>query len=273
MPVVKDIESFLIPLMHAVRTKLFDKREAIHFLHIGKCAGSQVRILAQDINARSKTLRIVKHRHDFYFDRLRETDRYFFSIRDPISRFRSGFYCRKRRSQPVYDFAWSSGESLAYNHFEHANDLAEALFSEGETGRQAFMAMKSIRHTAQNQVDWFARFGDIFVTRPPVWIIRQENFEDDLAVLSRLLGADLVGIVQQQRGTGAAFHSNDYAGARPLSELAKANLTRWYAQDFEFYKACENWIHEQPEGTKPVSASIRTSGMAAYSHPTPVFGS
>jgi len=226
-----------------------DQREPIHFLHIGKCAGTQIKNAAEIINAQSADLRIIKHGHDTYLDDIPTDERYFFAIRDPISRFRSGFYSRLRRGQPLHDYAWSSGEAAAFARFEHANALAEALFADGETGRHAFMAMKSIRHAAQNQVDWFARFGDIFVSRPPIWVLRQEHFSDDLAVLSARIGVDLRQVVEERGRDSSARHANDYAGVPAFSPEAKANLARWYAQDIAFYGLCEWWIGDQLAGT------------------------
>jgi len=222
-----------------------DPREQVHFLHIGKCAGTAIMDVAAMLEETSPDMRIIYSGHDTYLMDIPETDRYFFGVRDPITRFRSGFYSRKRRGRPQYDYHWTQGEALAFANFEHANDLAEALFAQGETGRRAFMAMKSIRHCSQNQVDWFSRAGDLFVNRPPVWILRQEHFAADFAVLCGRLGLDFDAVYAKQNAGGANSHANDYTGAPPLSDLAKANLARWYAPDFELYAMCENWIGEQ----------------------------
>ena len=171
-----------------------------------------------------------------------EDARYFFSIRNPISRFYSGFYSRKRKGQPRRNAEWTIFDEFAFDEFEEANDLAEALFSGGVMERKAVAAIKSIRHTAQNQFDWFYCCGSFLDVRPPVYIIRQENFDEDFqafmihANLEKYL--DKVEIARD----GVASHANDYSKTPPLSEKARQNLEIWYAQDMAFHRMCVDWI-------------------------------
>ena len=214
----------------------------VHFLHIGKNAGTQIWGISNQINNRSRSVRIIKHDHDVSLKHLRETDEYFFSIRDPITRFKSGFYSRKRKGQPATFVEWTRHDALAFGSFEHANDLAESLFESGRTGEVAWAAMKSLRHSSQNQSDWFDCRGNFLSVQPPIWIIRQERFEDDLKqFLSRLnleLGIEDIKIVDGD----VASHKNNYELTPPISEKAAEKLRKWYAQDFEFYRLCDNWI-------------------------------
>lgn len=226
--------------------------EEIYFLHIGKCAGSQVASIAEKLDEQSSAVRIRKLQHHVYLKDIPEDVRYFFAIRDPISRFVSGFYSRKRRGRPRYDFEWSRGEALAFSEFEHAGDLAEALFSDGLRGRSAFMAIKSIRHTSQDQVDWFCRNGDFLGNRPPIWILRTEHFSIDLGDLSQRIGIDLTGLIAETENGSVVRHSNNYSDVPDLSEKAQSNLLKWYAQDCEFYRQCELWMSQQ-RGVKDVS--------------------
>ncbi|MBK1634633.1 sulfotransferase family 2 domain-containing protein [Rhodovulum adriaticum] len=213
-------------------------RRRIHFLHIGKTAGTQMKHVAQQVNAQSKTVTLVKHGHDVFLKDLPEDEAYFFCMRDPISRFRSGFYSRKRKGQPKTYNEWTDYERAAFETFEHANDLAEALFAEDETGLRAFGAMKSMRHTAQNQSDWFYCCGNFLQVRPPVWVLRQESFAQDLEKFASRAGLDVAYHLSE---TPAHAHRNDYSAVPPLSERAHDNLRRWYAQDFELIRACEAW--------------------------------
>jgi hypothetical protein len=214
----------------------------IQFLHIGKCAGTQIASLAEKINAMRNGIKIVKHRHHVTLAALPRDAEYFFSIRSPETRFISGFYSRKRNGRPRFDFEWTPSEREAFSSFHHANDLAEALFIDGAAGRLAFAAMQSIRHIAINQSDYFKHCGDFLNNRAPVTIIRQEYFERDIGVLAGKLGLDVLPPLETDP---VAAHKNDYAGLRPLSELAKENLRKWYAQDFEFYRHCSIWLERQ----------------------------
>lgn len=211
----------------------------IVFLHIGKNAGTQITYVSQQL-AKSG-IRIEKSSHSTKLKKIDKGVLYFFSIRDPISRFRSGFYSRKRKGQPRTYVEWSKYEAFAFGKFEHANDLAESLFRKDELGLAATKAISSIFHTAMHQIDWFERVLN-FELRPPVWIIRQERFKDDLEILLRKLNSKL-GIDDLIITTDPKLtHENDYAGVPDLSELGKANLRSWYSRDFAFYDLCIDWI-------------------------------
>ncbi|QUL37664.1 sulfotransferase family 2 domain-containing protein [Erythrobacter sp. JK5] len=218
------------------------RRRVVYFLHIGKAAGSQVKQMMAQVNREADGVLMKGLSHDVTLADLPEPADYFFSIRDPISRFRSGFYSRKRRGRPLNDIAWTPHEETAFANFEHAADLAEALFAPGEEGMRAAAAMKSIRHTAQDQIDWFALAGDIFTVRPPVWVLRQEHLEADMKVLLDRLGVDFT---PEARRDAKGAHANDYAGIPDLTETGIANLKRWYAQDVAFYEAVETWMSSQ----------------------------
>lgn len=215
------------------------KRREVYFLHIGKAAGSQVKQMMAQVNAERSDINFRGLTHDVMLADLPEPSDYFFSIRDPISRFRSGFYSRKRFGRPLNDIPWTPHEATAFGNFEHAAELAEALFAPGETGLKAAAAMKSIRHTAQDQIDWFALAGDIFTVRPPVWILRQERLEADMKVLLDRLGVEFK---PKARRDAKGAHANDYSTVPDLSEAGIANLRRWYSQDFALYDAAETWM-------------------------------
>ena len=90
-----------------------------------------------------------------------------------------------------------------------------------------------------DQIGWFDREGAFLQIRPPITIIRQEEFEKDVARFLHLIGFDQP---VQLTDDATLAHRNDYADTPPLSEKARANLSRWYAQDIEFYRLCEFWL-------------------------------
>ncbi|PTM92771.1 sulfotransferase family 2 domain-containing protein [Mycoplana dimorpha] len=212
----------------------------VHFLHIGKNAGTQISAVSAHVMEQKPDLEIVKHSHQIRLVELPKTAEYFFSIRDPISRFVSGFYSRKRKGRPRLNVEWSSGERIAFTEFEHAVELAEALWSPGARGDLAFQAMRAISHTAAMQADWFYRQGFFLKTRPPVWIVRQDALEADLRRLFLILGYEGVLPIRAE-----AAHSNDYSAVPPLSDLARQNLRLWFAQDLAFVDLCHRWIAAQ----------------------------
>lgn len=216
----------------------------IIFLHIGKNAGTQITFLTEQL--KTSGIHVEKIPHSAKLKAIREDVPYFFSVRDPITRFKSGFYSRKRKGQPRLYVEWSRYEAFAFQRFEHANDLAEALLRKDELGLDAVKAISSIRHTAMHQIDWFEGMLNLDL-RPPVWIIRQENFEADFDELLRRLGLGLkVGDLELARDHVKA-HRNDYSSTPELSALAKDNLRLWYARDFAFYDLCVDWMKRNSE--------------------------
>jgi len=231
-----------------IKAKRFPPNE-VHFLHIGKNAGTEIKRISGELSKRYPERPIVYHDHHFFYKFLPPKAKYFFSIRDPISRFRSAFYSRKRKGYPSFDVNWSPHESLAFSNFDHANELAESLFEKGDVGNTAFAAIKSLSHTSQNQSDWFYVRGSFLELTPPVWIIRQEQFAADLEVFLRRAGYDIALEDLVSRPDPTASNRGDYSDIPPISEKGKENLRRWYAQDFELYRACEAWMEAQDAGT------------------------
>lgn len=212
----------------------------VHFLHISKCAGTQVAAVTAAVAPV-----ILCHPHNVALRDLPAEQPWFFSIRNPVTRFVSGFYSRKRKGQPRYLVEWRLAEAQAFAAFEHANDLAEALFAPGPRGRAAFGAVHAIGHTARRQCDAFIGCGDFLTTRPPAWIIRQEQFGADMRRLLERIGLPQgngpLPLAQDARGA----HRNDYADVPALSDLAVENLSRWYASDQHLYALCDEWIGAQ----------------------------
>lgn len=212
----------------------------VHFLHVGKCAGTAIKDLAAQINALPAGPRIIPHGHARKLAELPEDAEYFFSARHPISRFKSAFSMRKRKEQPRLYREWTEGEREAFLRFPEANDLAESLFAPGPLGRQAFAAMQSIGHMHFQHIRFKVR--DIFSARPPLCVLRQEQLSHDVGHLLRRLGVD--GKASLPADLSRA-HRSDSAQSSPLSEKALANLTTWYAADIEYYRLIDAWMNEQ----------------------------
>ena len=222
-----------------VRNKFRASDQNLHFLHVGKAAGTQIVNVMEHIKSET-SLYPISHPHSIGLADLPEGERYFFSTRDPATRYYSSFYSRKRQGRPHYDNPWSPNEAIAFGNFPEANDLAEALFEEGQRGRQATAAIRSIRHTARNLVDWVRFEGHLFDRRPPVWVVRQERFASDLNILLRRLDCSEAVKIDMERRS----HTNDYSETPPLSDKALENLRAWYVQDYAFLDLCESWIVE-----------------------------
>lgn len=216
-----------------------DRRPRVHFLHIGKNGGSALKAFFDDFNAdRGQPVRIAAHGHRVKLRDLPADARYVFAVRDPITRFSSGFYSRKRQGRPRLFSPWSPAEAGAFARFEHAAELAAAIEVPGETGAAAIAAMRAIEHVRDLHLDWFDDVHEVLHRRPPVHILRQEHLEADLAVLLARLGADAPARLPRD---DTRSHRNDYAGAPALDDRARAALERWYAADIAFVALARAW--------------------------------
>ena len=93
--------------------------------------------------------------------------------------------------------------------------------------------MRTIRHLSTSYWYWFSdptyfkrRSEDV------LWIGRQESL--DIAGLAHAIGVERLSLPEDSRA------ANRNTGSKPdLSELARHNLRRWYAKDYEFLALCD----------------------------------
>jgi hypothetical protein len=204
----------------------------IRYIHVGKTGGTAVKSVLSQISRRTLRYQFLSSGHEFKFGNLGERERYFFSLREPLSRFRAGFYSRLRKGQPRLYNEWSSDEEAAFQRFPHANDLGEALSSRDPLiKRAAVRAMNSIRHVSEPLIDFFPDFEEV-LRHPPIIILRQEYLYSDLKMLLRRLRLDHL---LPEAIDPTAKHANDYRSTPGLSELAVRNLREHYARDIHLY--------------------------------------
>ena len=187
------------------------------------------------------SLRFALNGHGMRLYRLPPETRYFFSIRHPVSRFKSAFYERKRQGRGGQN-KWSRHEQESFETFAHAVDLAENLFDDSPDGQKARASMHSIQHVRTFHFSWFHPHGHFLALRPPIWILRQENFDEDLNTFARKLG---LAAAPDKRADADRAKVATYDGVPALSGKAVSNLERWYAPDILFYQDCELWLKEQ----------------------------
>jgi hypothetical protein len=222
-------------------------RPVIHFLHIGKTAGTAIRNAFHGRHhfKSSKALFVIHH-HGTRLCDIPKTDGIFFVVRDPVSRFVSGFYSRLRKGQPRIFNPWTEDEAIAFTNFPTPNLLGESLSSNSVDVRdQASSAMRSIGHVRNSYWDWF---GDKLLLASCadriVWVGRQEKLGQDFYRLkdefelpeSMDLPADKV-----------KSHRNPESFDKSLSELAVKNLREWYAMEYEFISCLIKHKLLQPE--------------------------
>jgi hypothetical protein len=218
--------------LHFIK-KIFSK-DKLHFLHIGKTAGSSVKYALQK---RLKLFwkekyQIVCHPHSFTLEDIPAGERFFFIVRDPIKRFVSGFYSRKRKGQPRYYYEWSEKEREAFSNFVTPNELGEALSDSNEEKRDlAREALQNIQHVKSSYWDWF-KSHKYFETRlnDLLSVLRLDSLEVDFQELMESVGVTNAVLPEDP----VLKHKNPSDVDKTLSEEALKNLKRWYQADYDF---------------------------------------
>jgi hypothetical protein len=208
-----------------------DRRPVAHFLHVGKAAGTALKYALTDVE-RSSRYRLILHTHFTRLDAVPEDDFFFFCVRDPISRFLSGFLSRQREGRPRYVIPWREDEKTAFSRFDSADGLAVALSAGGRRQQEAEDAMGAIRHVRDSYWTWF-KDPHYFRQRSDhvLWVGRQESL--DVESLSSSLGVKALHLPDDP----VVAHLN--TEEKPaLSDLARENLRNWYAKDYEFLELC-----------------------------------
>ncbi|MGB1251985.1 MAG: sulfotransferase family 2 domain-containing protein [Candidatus Promineifilaceae bacterium] len=214
-------------------------KPALHFLHLGKTGGSAIRSTLKPYRSHG-CYQLHLHPHTTALNDIPIGGKVFFFVRDPISRFVSGFYSGKRQGQPLYNNRWSVHERVAFANFETPNNLACALSDENQNKRKlAEHTMQKIRHVRDSYWRWF-RDPDYFASRSAdiLFIGSQAQLNSDFEVLKSLIGLphDLSLPTDEVQSHKTPAHLDRY-----LSERAIVNLTKWYSADFHFVTLCEKW--------------------------------
>jgi hypothetical protein len=218
-------------------------RQIIHFLHIGKTGGSAIKYAISQ-HAIGSRYAIYFHSHSFRLTNVPKGEKIIFFLRDPISRFVSGFYSRQRQGQPRYFIPWSENEKIAFEEFSTPNQLALALSSmDADKKKRAQLAMKYIQHVRDSYWRWFksedyfkSRLSDIF------FVGFQERLTEDFEILKSKIGLpESVKLPSDD----VQSHRNPAHVNKALEDEAVANLKNWYKDDFQFISLCKQFMEDQ----------------------------
>lgn len=208
----------------------------MHFIHVGKTGGTaltQALLECRD----AADYEILLCGHAVTLGHIPPGEHVMFILRNPLSRFVSGFNGRLREDLPRYHYPWTEGERRAFERFKTPDELATALSSRDEAQRLAAEdAMQSIGHVNTPYSYWFGSESAFRRRLPDVFFIAfQERLNDDFERLKRKLrlpeDAHLPAGEKDAHRTPAGY-------SRQLSETARTNLRRWYARDLAFVALC-----------------------------------
>ena len=206
-----------------------------HLLHIGKTGGTAIKT-ALEHHARGAHYTLAVHPHRFALADVPASEYAVFFLRDPMSRFISGFHSRKRQGAPRYHFPWSPEEALAFGRFDTPNDLALSLSSPDPDVRQAARdGMRSIKHVRDGFAHWLGSVEYLEQRRSGLLFIGfQEHLTEDFDALKRVLGCPDVALPTDEMAAHRAPAGLD----RHLEPQAIENLSAWYAEDYRILSVC-----------------------------------
>ena len=237
----------LPPLIRRAKRMLRGANESrpVHFLHVGKTGGTAFKHAVAAAKDRDAPVVIHLHPHRFGLRDVPEGERFMFFVRDPVTRFVSGFYSRQREGRPRYAARWSPDERAAFERFATPDELAAALSStDPEKARFAQFAMRNIRHVRDGYWKWFeseeyfrSRAEDLF------FIGFQESLSADFEILKSRLGLpSRLKLPDDDVDAHVSPRSLD----RTLRAAALENLRRWYEEDIRFVDLCNEIIRDNP---------------------------
>ena len=163
-------------------------------------------------------------------------EKIFFFLRDPVSRFVSGFYSRQHRGRPRYNSEWSERERDLFKNFSTPDQMIKALLRK-QPGKHepAWEALKHIGHF-RSLKSWYGDL-DYFRSRLDdlLFIGFQESLESDFPRLLTKLGFP----EQIELPTDDVLaHRNPQGLDKSLHPECEAFLREWYTQDYEFINLC-----------------------------------
>lgn len=220
-------------------------KPCMHFLHLGKTGGSAVKYAVEHCPNPHVRYAVYLHPHETTLRNVPEGEKFFFFLRDPISRFISGFYSRQRQGRPRYFMRWTPAEKLAFERFGSPNELAGALSSDDRDEQAAAeAAMRSILHVKDSYWSWFES-EEYFASRLPdlFFIGFQERLAEDFDTVRSRLGLAATSLPEDE----VHAHRNPADVDKRLDERATANLETWYAADFRFVNLCRDLAREYRE--------------------------
>lgn len=219
-------------------------RKPVHFLHIGKTGGTAIKQALQTYPSQGEFLFLL-HPHRIKLRDIPGGDGVIFLLRDPVSRFVSGFYSRKRQGQPRILSPWSEAEREAFEIFESPEELALALDSPDQTRRQkAVTAMNEIAHVRESFWDWFQSPEYFARRRQDIWFIGfQERLVEDFERFRNRFKLPDGAVLPDDEVNS---HRNPQHLNRQLSAQASENLQKWYQRDYEFIELCKKLDQSYP---------------------------
>ena len=216
----------------------------IHFLHIGKTGGTALRYALKGV-VDSPYGQVKCHSHATRLCDIPIGEKVIFFLRDPLKRFYSGFYSRKRKGKPRYYSEWSEDEEIAFELFDTPSDILDfACSSDISLKQKAIHALQSIDHIKDHYSYWLDSFDYLRERKNDVlYVGKLETLASDYETIKLILN---IPLTNELPTSDVEAHINPSYQQPTLGLAQQAFFNSWYAFDIEVYQqfisTCESKI-------------------------------
>lgn len=219
---------------------VWGRRTPVHILHIPKTGGTAIReSLNPDRIGRKETSShvIFFRNHEVHLDHVPNGHKIVFGLRDPVERFISAFWDRKRGGRFHKKRLDKIDERNSFEHFETPGQLAAALSSaDPEMRRLAAFAMDSIVHIKSPISDWLISEAYVRSRQEDIlYVYEQHSLENDFLEIKKLLS--LPDNMSLPRDDVQANRLESRYN-RKLDLIGEANIRALYRQDYALIDLC-----------------------------------
>jgi len=206
----------------------------IHFIHVGKCAGSSVSSALRDLKIP------FKEYHCFDADKVLQSvlsessgDFFLISVRDPVKRFISAFYWDFYEKRVTNNKLGPKNVWLdLYNTFNTPNEVGEALSSTNSKLRtKALTFFHNSSLHAQYSLSWYIKPSNVKYLNPEnCSVIRTESADKDFQKFLNQISIDKLSKSLPREKSNYKQHIDGYD--TNLSDLAIKNIKNIYCDDY-----------------------------------------
>jgi hypothetical protein len=227
--------------------------QPLHVLHIYKTGGTALKH-ALDQVPRTSTHAIFSHKHSISLNCIPRGHSVVFTVRDPVARFISGFYDRRREGRPRYSTPWSEAERRTFERFLTPNAIGEALAGSAPEVAEAKAALASLDRLAVPWSAWLGTPADLVARKSEIlYVGRQETLEADFERLRKILSLPPEAALPKDDVDAHRARDVD----RQLSETARAALAVAFAENYAWLALLEREGLLLPFPSRP--ATLRAS--------------
>ncbi len=202
-------------------------RQYLHFLHVGKTAGSSLKLLIQEAHTTEK-YRPKMHDHGTRLRDIPSQDAVGFFVRDPIERFISAFHHHLREGRPDYYVPNTLAQNMGFTLFPAVEDLVNGLcYGDTKERQLAEWTIQANEHLSRPLTHWFSKEELQQRKEQIAFVGDQKNFNQDLKRLEGLLGVEFSETPTKHMSAGKNPSLQD--------ENLQTALRDYLAADYEIY--------------------------------------